>query len=260
MTVALLFYGFLFAQSRSCRFYLPPWPTLESSLAYPMNVRDYTRLYALFIVMTLFVSLPLAFTEVSGFVRTPLRTQDIIVSGQLINVKYCDTCRIYRPPRCSHCSICDNCVIGFDHHCPWLGTCVGKRNYRAFFTFLCFVSSMSVFSTVMSIIHLNTAAGARGGIGNVLASENVISLLLAIYCIAASIFTLILFFFHVFLICVGKSTNEQLKQTFPHGNPYSRSGLRNCVDVFCNIPGKRCVLCILFVVNLLLFFILPPVV
>jgi hypothetical protein len=51
-------------------------------------------------------------------------------------MSYCHTCQHLRPPRSFHCSQCGVCVEVHDHHCPWVGTCVGYRNVKYFIAFL----------------------------------------------------------------------------------------------------------------------------
>ncbi|GAB5588653.1 hypothetical protein Unana1_03553 [Umbelopsis nana] len=58
----------------------------------------------------------------------------------LPQTKWCKKCNCWKPDRTHHCSICDECVLKMDHHCPWVNGCVGYNNYRFFIQFLCYTS------------------------------------------------------------------------------------------------------------------------
>mmetsp|Transcript_7826 Transcript_7826/g.19744 ORF Transcript_7826/g.19744 Transcript_7826/m.19744 type:complete len:205 (-) Transcript_7826:8-622(-) len=91
--------------------------------------------------------------EDNPFAKPP-PTRTVTVKTFRMKLKYCDTCNLYRPPRSSHCSICDNCVDRFDHHCPWVGNCVGRRNYHFFLSFVFSVWFLGLYVAVIGILYL----------------------------------------------------------------------------------------------------------
>ncbi|KAJ6502409.1 DHHC palmitoyltransferase-domain-containing protein [Mycena sanguinolenta] len=88
-----------------------------------------------------------------GGMRTPM-PRDLKVRADVVRVKYCPTCKTYRPPRSSHCKMCDNCVDGCDHHCQWVNNCIGRRNYTTFCLLLLSVTLSIILMTITAALHL----------------------------------------------------------------------------------------------------------
>ena len=82
-------------------------------------------------------------------------------------VKFCVTCRIWRPPGAHHCSRCNVCVAGFDHHCDFIGKCVGSGNARAFLLmlWLLVVASAACLAYVAAAALLAVMRAAAAGAG-----------------------------------------------------------------------------------------------
>lgn len=72
-------------------------------------------------------------------------------------LSYCNTCMIIRPPRSFHCSECCVCVEVHDHHCPFMGTCVGRRNTRYFVLFLVSASFICLETFVLCLTAMLTS-------------------------------------------------------------------------------------------------------
>ena len=49
---------------------------------------------------------------------------------------FCERCQRIQPLRARHCSTCNACIAMFDHHCPYIGTCIGEKNRMIFFWFV----------------------------------------------------------------------------------------------------------------------------
>lgn len=132
-------------------------------------------------------------------------------------LKYCESCNIFRPMRTSHCHDCNNCVLGFDHHCVWLGTCIGKLNYTTFFHFVAVT-----FAYILYIITLTTMSLLLT-VGQGFNPDNIPKILLMVVALIFLVMLAGLFIGHLMFMCYyKKTTNEALKRSEKYGYKFTQ--------------------------------------
>ena len=89
----------------------------------------------------------------------PIKSNKTTVEAKLDDIKLCHICKTIQPLRSKHCRRCHRCTARFDHHCIYLGTCIGELNRISFFNL---ISNMLYSSLSFIFIILITAARENG--------------------------------------------------------------------------------------------------
>ncbi|KAJ6554392.1 DHHC palmitoyltransferase-domain-containing protein, partial [Mycena capillaripes] len=138
--------------------------------------------------------------------RTPRGRFPPTTAALLPPHRWCSRCSIVKPYRAHHCRVCGTCILKFDHHCPWIGQCVGARNHKFFLNFSLATLVFTLY-TFSSLLAFNVNGGGLGGEdGDVDPQEVVVIALAALF----ALFTSTLGVAHTRLILLSQTTVESL--------------------------------------------------
>lgn len=154
--------------------------------------------------------------------------------GTTIRTWTCTYCNVEQPPRTKHCHDCDMCVLQFDHHCVWLGNCIGQGNHCRFWWYLFEESALCIWTGILYILYL------KAHITRVWWHDAIMILLLIGLAISL-IFLLLLLLFHSYLILTNETTYELIRRRripflrdIPERvHPFSKGICRNIYNFCC---------------------------
>lgn len=135
--------------------------------------------------------------------------KDLPVTNRTLNgsVRFCDKCKIIKPDRAHHCSVCGTCVLKMDHHCPWVNNCVNFTNYKYFVLFLGYALLYCLYVALTSLEYF--IRFWRGELTSGMGRFHILFLFFVSLMFAISLVSL--FGYHIYLVLMNRTTLEAFR-------------------------------------------------
>ena len=154
----------------------------------------------------------------------------------------CKHCDAWQGLRTKHCHDCGRCVRKFDHHCFWVGTCVGEKNHARFVTYL-----FTETAGIMWAFHISNTGVRMYDTWDEIFAKNAGPVIMSFVLFLFILFVGGLFGFHVFCVFTNQTTWEissKQKISYLKGVPnnvyaFDKGPARNAFDFCCAPPPAR---------------------
>ncbi|KAL4157725.1 hypothetical protein PRNP1_003510 [Phytophthora ramorum] len=145
------------------------------------------------------------------------KTRPALLSSHPV-VATCQDCgRLALTPDTRHCGRCNKCIPGYDHHCVYLNTCIGSRNYPLFVGLLsCSTLLLFTQQIVTGYAISRLLASGQGDGSN---TRAVVLCALSILPLLEFFFLVVLGSFHLYIAFRGLTTYEWLYQWLGRRHP-----------------------------------------
>eukprot|EP01028_Stygiella_incarcerata_P011379 TRINITY_DN642_c0_g1_i1.p1 TRINITY_DN642_c0_g1~~TRINITY_DN642_c0_g1_i1.p1 ORF type:complete len:189 (+),score=35.66 TRINITY_DN642_c0_g1_i1:628-1194(+) len=152
------------------------------------------------------------------------------------STRYCRICLLEKPDRAHHCSSCGRCVLKMDHHCVWVGGCVGFCNYKYFFLFIMYIGITGIIGSLLMMRGIfETASSDDSGESGADVAIMMNAMMQLVFGITLLLFTL----FHLKMVLSNQTTIEIMEKKRNrialHGsnfNPFDLGWRENFRQVF----------------------------